>query len=118
MNVKARCHSYTLHKHFLFRAFLCFLWLIPPACVAKDATRPPAKKQTPTAPDRFEPETAAFEKGARQNAVPRDGILFVGSSSIRLWQTAEAFPNLPVINRGFGGSTVPDVNHYAERIVY
>ncbi len=68
-------------------------------------------------PAPFESEIAAFEKWDRQNAVPRDAILFVGSSSIRLWQTAESFPELPVINRGFGGSTVADVNRYADRIV-
>jgi lysophospholipase L1-like esterase len=65
----------------------------------------------------FESEIAAFEKWDRQNAVPKDGVLFVGSSSIRLWQTAEAFPDLPVINRGFGGSTIAHVNHYFDRVV-
>jgi lysophospholipase L1-like esterase len=75
-------------------------------------------RAAPTGPERFEPEIAAFEKWDRQNAVPRDGILFVGSSSIRFWETAEAFPDLPVINRGFGGSRVPDVNFFADRIVF
>jgi lysophospholipase L1-like esterase len=44
-------------------------------------------------------------------------VLFVGSSSIRMWQTAECFPGLTVINRGFGGSHTSDVNHFAPRIV-
>jgi lysophospholipase L1-like esterase len=44
--------------------------------------------------------------------------VFVGSSSIRLWPTAHDFPGLPVINRGFGGSTIADVNRFAERIVF
>ena len=56
-------------------------------------------------PARFESEIAAFEAWDHQNSFPHDAILFVGSSSIRLWQTAESFPDLPVINRGFGGST-------------
>ena len=77
---------------------------------------PAAKK--PTGPARFETEIAAFEKWDHQNAVPQNCILFVGSSTIRLWQTADAFPDLPVINRGFGGSTIPDVNHFADRIVF
>lgn len=34
-----------------------------------------------------------------------------------MWQTAESFPNLAVVNRGFGGSHTSDVNHYAARIV-
>ena len=68
-------------------------------------------------PARFDSEIAAFENWDRQNAVPPDAVLFVGSSSIRMWQTAESFPNLPVINRGFGGSHISDVNHFADRIV-
>lgn len=66
----------------------------------------------------FASEIAAFEKWDHQNAVPRDAILFVGSSTIRMWQTADAFPDLPIVNRGFGGSTVADVNLYADRIVF
>lgn len=49
---------------------------------------------------------------------PQHGVLFVGSSSIRMWTTlAQDFPGLPVIGRGFGGSTIPDSTFYADRIV-
>src|SRR4051812_29827834 len=109
---------FATRKHFLSCALLCFSWLIAFNAVAKDSASATTKKPQPTGPERFESEIAAFEKWDRQNAVPRDGILFVGSSSIRFWQTAEAFPGLPVINRGFGGSTVPDVNYFADRIVF
>lgn len=68
-------------------------------------------------PARFAAEIRAFEAWDRQNSFPRDAVLFVGSSSIRLWPMAESFPELPVINRGFGGSHISDVNHFAERIV-
>jgi lysophospholipase L1-like esterase len=68
-------------------------------------------------PARFEAEIAAFEAWDRQNSFPPGAILFVGSSSIRMWPTAEAFPDLPIINRGFGGSHTSDVNHFAKRIV-
>jgi lysophospholipase L1-like esterase len=68
-------------------------------------------------PARFEKDIAAFEHWDRQNSFPRNAALFVGSSSIRMWPTAESFPNMPVINRGFGGSHISDVNHFAERIV-
>jgi lysophospholipase L1-like esterase len=72
-----------------------------------------------TNPDaaRFETEIRAFESWDAQNSYPVNAILFVGSSSIRMWQTAVSFPDLPVINRGFGGSCVSDVNHFADRIV-
>jgi lysophospholipase L1-like esterase len=76
----------------------------------------PAQVANPDAA-RFESDIAAFEAWDRQNTFPRDAVLFVGSSSIRMWPTAEAFPDLPVINRGFGGSHISDVNHFAERIV-
>lgn len=45
-------------------------------------------------------------------------MLFVGSSSIRLWSALEAdFPSVDVLQRGFGGSELSDVVHYAPRIV-
>ncbi len=47
-----------------------------------------------------------------------DGVVFVGSSSIRRWTTlAEDFPAVATINRGFGGSELADSVFYAERIV-
>ena len=85
------------------------------ACHA--AEQPAAAKKPAEGPARFENEIAAFETYDHKNATPRP-ILFVGSSTIRLWQTADAFPDLPVINRGFGGSTTYDVNHFADRIVF
>lgn len=49
---------------------------------------------------------------------PKDAVLFVGSSSMRLWRNLrESFPNLNVINRGFGGSRLEDTNYYFDRIV-
>lgn len=45
-------------------------------------------------------------------------VLFVGSSSIRLWTTLkEDFPGVPVVNRGFGGSQVTDAIVHFERLV-
>lgn len=57
---------------------------------------------------RFMAELNAFahREGA---AVQAGGTLFIGSSSIRLWDLAEAFPSAQVINHGFGGATVADV---------
>jgi len=66
---------------------------------------------------RWEKDIAAFEEWDARNTFPAGAVLFVGSSSIRMWQTQKSFPDLPVINRGFGGSQVSDVNQFAERIV-
>jgi lysophospholipase L1-like esterase len=96
--------------------FFCALWSLPVANAAsQEAASEPASKTS--GQHRFESEIAAFEKWDRKNSWPRDAVLFVGSSSIRLWQTAEAFPNVSVINRGFGGSTIADVNHHFDRIL-
>jgi lysophospholipase L1-like esterase len=101
-------------KHLLFFVSFCaFSWLPLSVASAKD---PAPKRQTGAA--RFESEIAAFEAYDRKNAAPANPILFVGSSTIRLWQTHEAFPDLLILNRGFGGSTIADVNHFAERIVF
>src|SRR5690625_4328076 len=47
-----------------------------------------------------------------------DSIVFIGSSSIRRWDTLEQdFPGYPVVNAGFGGSHIVDSVYYADRIV-
>ena len=73
--------------------------------------------QTPHGPEIFAKDIAAFVELDRRNAFPEGGVLFVGSSSIRMWPTRESFPDLPVINRGFGGSYMSDTLHYADKIV-
>ncbi|MBC7844425.1 MAG: hypothetical protein H7099_19095 [Gemmatimonadaceae bacterium] len=60
----------------------------------------------------FVTEIQAFADWDSKNATPADPIVFAGSSSIRLWNTAERFPGLPIVNRGFGGSQMTDVNQY------
>ena len=67
--------------------------------------------------NRWEKTILSFEDWDSKNSFPLDGVLFVGSSSIRLWPTRERFPEFPVINRGFGGSHISDVNYFAHRIV-
>ena len=70
-------------------------------------------------PARFAAEIRAFEAWDRQNSVPRDAVLFVGSSSIRMWHDSLEYDMapLPVIARGFGGSTMIDALNYADRVV-
>lgn len=77
----------------------------------------PAIAQTPT--NRWDAEIAAFEAADRTNPPPQGAVLFLGSSSIRLWKTlAQDFPGHRVIHRGFGGSFISDSVHFAERIVF
>lgn len=49
---------------------------------------------------------------------PADAFLFIGSSSIRLWETlADDMAPLPIIQRGFGGSKLHDATYYIDRII-
>jgi lysophospholipase L1-like esterase len=65
----------------------------------------------------WEQAIRAFEQQDLQQPPAPGRILFVGSSTIRMWKTDKSFPDLPVINRGFGGSMYSDVLQYADRIV-
>lgn len=66
----------------------------------------------------FENEIRAFEKQDSLSPPPKKAILFTGSSSIRFWSSlAQDFPNKTVMNRGFGGSELKDVLHFADRII-
>ena len=68
---------------------------------------------------KWERDIQAFEASDRIHPPPKGGILFIGSSSIRLWKTlAQDFPDQKVINRGFGGSEIVDSVQFAERIVF
>jgi acetyl esterase/lipase len=74
-------------------------------------------KITKSENNRWEKTIQEFEQWDSKNSFPLDAVLFVGSSSIRLWPTRVRFPEFPVINRGFGGSHISDVNYFANRIV-
>ena len=68
-------------------------------------------------PHRWDKSITAFEKADQEKMPPRNGILFVGSSSIRYWNLEKSFPGKPVINRGFGGSEISDSVFFADRII-
>jgi len=68
--------------------------------------------------DKFESSILEFEEEDKINGYQREAIVFTGSSSIRMWKTlAEDLAPIPVVNRGFGGSTIPQVMYYADRII-
>ncbi len=69
-------------------------------------------------PQAWEATIRRSEARERLQPSPPGSILFTGSSSITFWSTlAQDMAPLPVLNRGFGGSKMPDVVRYAERIV-
>ena len=96
-----------MHR-FLLPFFAALLFAAPPRTFSVDAPAGP----------RFAKEIEAFEKADAELPPQKGAILFIGSSSIRMWKTLAAdFPNHHVLNRGFGGSEVADSVAYADRIV-
>lgn len=68
--------------------------------------------------DKFESAIIKYEEQDQKNGYQPGAILFTGSSSIRMWKSlTEDMSPMPVINRGFGGSTIPEVTYYADRIL-
>jgi lysophospholipase L1-like esterase len=86
-----------------------------PAAVA-DAFELPAGYPDPA---RFEAEIDAFTAADREQPPPEGALLCIGSSSMRFWHATLARDLAPrtVIPRGFGGSTMADVLHFAPRVV-
>src|SRR5690606_5700558 len=68
---------------------------------------------------RFENEIAAFEQQDRQDFPLKGGIVFTGSSSIRMWtDLKDRFAGYHIIQRWCGGCQLSDVIYYASRIVF
>ena len=67
----------------------------------------------------FQDEIKTFKKEDSSHFPGLHKILFVGSSSFNFWKDVQDyFPNHPIINRGFGGSSLPDVIRYANEIIF
>jgi lysophospholipase L1-like esterase len=68
---------------------------------------------------RWQAEFAAFAQADARRPPERGGVVFVGSSSIRLWENLESeFDRFPVVlKRGFGGSTMTDCAEHVQRLV-
>ncbi len=67
--------------------------------------------------DRFESTIENYRRFDKRNSLAQNPILFVGSSSIVFWETSQSFPEYPVINRGFGGASLPEVLHYYDDVI-
>lgn len=67
----------------------------------------------------FYSEIKAFKTQDSLHFPPKHAILLLGSSSFRKWTDVQNyFPDYPIINRGFGGSTFPDAIRYLNDIVF
>jgi lysophospholipase L1-like esterase len=68
-------------------------------------------------PKDWEPAIRAFESHDKESPPPEKPILFLGSSSTRMWDLKKSFPDFSTLNRGFGGSELSDTLRYFDRIV-
>ena len=67
----------------------------------------------------FASEIREFKRQDSIHFPPLQAILFVGSSSFHFWTDVNSyFPGYTIINRGFGGSSLPDVIRYADEIIF
>ena len=59
-----------------------------------------------------------FKTLNKENPPPKNAILFVGSSSFTMWKdVGDYFPDKTIINRGFGGSSLFDLNFYSDELL-
>lgn len=66
---------------------------------------------------KWEKEVAAIEKRLAADPPKPGGVVFAGSSSVRLWDLAKSFPGAGYVNVGFGGSEIRDCTHFAARLI-
>ena len=93
-----------------FKAWLGIGMLCPLAGVAQAQIAPPDPARYAAEIDQFAQEDA--------DALPEPGgTVIVGSSSVRLLAEESLFPDHELINRGFGGSHISDINHYLDQTV-
>ena len=79
------------------------------------AATPAAEGPPPT---KWDEEIAAYEKRDRESPVAPGGIVLLGSSNIRMWNTlADDFPGMNVVNRGVGGCRLVELVEFAARLV-
>ncbi|WP_354358198.1 SGNH/GDSL hydrolase family protein [Variovorax boronicumulans] len=87
---------------------------------ADGATAADASSEYLAAKARWHNELAAFARADQERFPAPGGVVFVGSSTVRMWtRLSQDFPGVPggVVNRGFGGSTLADCSLFARELV-
>ena len=118
-------------RNLLYLPILCLCLILFFGCETAPEKTPPKEeqKETITTPSsekksdapfaRFQNEIDNFIQQDKENNFPKNGIMMTGSSSIRMWKSMkEDFPKIPVLNRGFGGATIPEVLHFAGKYIF
>lgn len=92
------------------------LFSIP--CSAFAQEKDPLSAYRDAAVKRWEKDIVQLENLDKKESDPDHAILFIGSSSIRRWQSiGEDMAPWPAIRRGYGGARFSDLAVYIERIV-
>jgi lysophospholipase L1-like esterase len=97
--------------------FAGFLLVGASMAARSHALDPSTSDASESDPAAWKDELQAFEKLDADKAPPQNAALFVGSSSIRLWDLAKSFPEIVAINRGFGGSQICDSTLRADALI-
>lgn len=90
----------------------CFGLLALLVATAGIAAEPAAAKV-----DRWAAEMRRIAEADEKTHAATGGVVFVGSSSIRLWELDQSFPRMHALNRGFGGSELADSVRHVELLV-
>jgi lysophospholipase L1-like esterase len=102
----------------VYAAVLVCLTAAFPASGTAMAAPAVAEKPADPPPERWAKQVEAYEKRDAEQSPPEGGIVFAGSSTVRMWpDLAKAFAPTPVVGRGIGGSHISDQIHWAERLV-
>lgn len=91
-------------------ALLCFL-------LALSYAVPASAEEGLTGYARWKESIAAFVERDHETPPKKGAILFVGSSSIRLWELAHSWPDTATVNNGFGGSTLADSIFFFDQVI-
>lgn len=84
---------------------------------AEAASVPPVAAEGPP-PTRWEEELAVFADRDRESPPETGGVVLLGSSNIRMWNTlADDFPGMNVLNRGVGGCRLEELAEFAPRLL-
>jgi lysophospholipase L1-like esterase len=68
-------------------------------------------------PQVFQAEVDKLVASDEKNPTEPGGVVFVGSSSIRMWDLEKSFPDQDFLNRGFGGSQICQSTHFFDVLV-
>lgn len=68
-------------------------------------------------PEVFQAEVGKLVASDDTHPTKPGGVVFVGSSSIRMWDLEKSFPEQEYLNRGFGGSQICQSTHFFDVLV-